>query len=277
MRNIYLPQRVKISKIEQFSSNVKFFRFKKINGKFPFSKNNLVFIPGQFLLVGVWGYGEAPFGIASSPYENSFLDVVIRDTGGKVTSAIHRLKVGEEITIRGPYGNGFPLSFLEGKDVLMVTGGCGIPPIASLSEYIIKNRERFNKVYLLYGSRTPFDILMEDKLKEWGRKIEVILTIDKPHPKWKGYVGFVCDLIQNIKVDPKNTVATMCGPGPMVAAIEKVLHPLGIPDRRIFVSEERRMHCGVGKCQHCTTGEKYVCLDGPVFNLDEVDKNWDQF
>ncbi len=271
-----MPQRVKIAKIEQFSSNVKLFRFKKISGKFPFSKNKLAFIPSQFLLVGVWGYGEAPFGIASSPYENSYMDIVIRDTGGKVTSAIHRLRVGEEITIRGPYGNGFPLSFLEGKDVIMATGGCGIPPIASLAEYICQNRKKFGQVYLLYGARTPDDILMKNKFEEWKKKIQVILTIDKPSPKWNGCVGFVCDLIAGIKVNSKNAVAAMCGPGPMVGTIEKVLNPLGIPDRRIFVSEERRMHCGVGKCQHCTTGEKYVCLDGPVFNLDQIDKNWDQ-
>jgi len=229
-------------------------------------------------MVGIWGYGEAPFGIASSPYEKSYMDVIVRNTGGKVTPALHRLKKGAKITIRGPYGNGFPLSFIEGKDVIMITGGCGIPPIASLTEYIIKNRKKFGQVYLLYGSRTPDDILMKNRLKEWEKNIKVILTIDKPYPGWKGCTGFVCDLIQPvIKISPANAVATMCGPGPMVGAVEKVLRPLGIPDRRIFVSEERRMHCGVGKCQHCTTGEKYVCLDGPVFNLDQIDKNWDNF
>lgn len=275
MRNIYLPQKVKIIKIEKLSSNVKLFRLKKIKGEFPFSKNKLTFVPGQFLLVGIWGYGEAPFGIASPPYEKSYMEVVIRNTGGKVTSAIHRLKENNEITIRGPYGNGFPLSFFEGKDVVMMTGGCGIPPIASLAEYIIKNRDKFSQVYLLYGARDQEDLLMKDRLKRWEKKIKIILTIDKPEPAWKGCVGFVCDLIQGIKVNPQNAVAATCGPGPMVSAIERVLKPLGIPDRRIFVSEERRMHCGAGKCQHCVTGEKYVCLDGPVFNYDEIDKNWD--
>ncbi|PIQ92805.1 MAG: oxidoreductase [Parcubacteria group bacterium CG11_big_fil_rev_8_21_14_0_20_39_14] len=276
VKNIYLPQKVKIAKIKKLSYDVKLFRFKKPRGVFPVNKNKLAFIPGQFVLAGLWGYGEAPFGIASSPYENSFIDIVVRNTGGRVTSALHNLKKGAEITLRGPYGNGFPLSFLEGKDVIMISGGCGIPPIASLTEYIIKNRKKFGNVYLLYGVRTPKDILIKGKMKEWEKYIRIILTIDKPYPGWKGCTGFVCNLIQPaIKVSPGNAVAAMCGPGPMTDATEKVLRPLGIADRRIFVSEERRMQCGVGKCQHCTTGEKYVCLDGPVFNYDEIDKNWD--
>jgi len=275
MKNIYLPQKIKISKIEKLSSNTSLFRLRKVDGNFSLKKNGLIFVPGQFILAGVWGYGEAPFGVASSPYEKSYIDIVVRNTGGKVTKALHSQRERSEITLRGPFGNGFPLTFFEGKDVVMISGGCGIPPIASLAEYIIKNRKKFGKVYFLYGARTPKDILMKGQMKKWERSIELILTIDSPSSLWNGHVGFISDLIPRIKINPANTIVAMCGPGPMVGSIEKVFRPLGVADRRVFVSEERKMHCGIGKCQHCTCGEKYVCLDGPVFNLDQIDKNWD--
>ncbi len=265
MDNIYQPEQVRVLDIKQLSPTVKLFRLKK----------SVNFIPAQFVLVGVWGYGEAPFGCASSPYEKSHVDIVVRNTGGVVTTALHNLKKGDEVTFRGPFGNGFPLDFFEGRDLVMATGGCGIPPIAALIEYVIENRDKFGNVYLLYGAKNPEEILMKDKIKEWEEKISIILTIDQPHPKWKGHVGFVTDIVSEIDIDPKQAVATMCGPGPMVDALEKILKPLGISDRRIFVSMERKMQCGVGRCQHCTTGDKYVCTDGPVFNIDEVDKNWD--
>lgn len=274
MKNIYLPEQVKIIDLETLSHDVKLFRLKPKN-KFPVNKEKISFIPGQFVLAGVWGFGEAPFGAASSPYERKYIDIVVRNTGGRVTAALHRLKKGDEITLRGPYGNGFPLKFFEGKDVVMATGGCGIPPIAALTEYIIKNRAKFGRVYLLYGARTPKDILMKKTIKKWEKHITPIITVDKPYHGWTGPVGFVTDLVSKIQINPGKSVATMCGPGPMTNALEKIFKPLGIADRRIFVSDERKMQCGVGKCQHCTTGDKYVCVDGPVFNFDEIQESWD--
>ncbi|MEK7574198.1 MAG: FAD/NAD(P)-binding protein [Patescibacteria group bacterium] len=265
MKNLYQPQSVKIEKIEALSPSVRLLRLKK----------RLNFVPGQFVLAGLWGYGEAPFGPASSPYQKQYFDLIIRK-GGTISSAFHSLKKGDEITIRGPYGNGFPLDFFKGKDVVMVSGGCGIPPIASLIEYFIKNRKNFGRLYLAYGAITPDDILIKNRVSRWQKfGVEVILTVDNPTPGWRGHTGFVTELMGEIKVNPLDAVAVMCGPGPMAAAMEKKLKPLGFTDRRIFVSEERKMQCGIGKCQHCATGEKYVCLDGPVFNYDEIDKNWD--
>lgn len=272
MKNLYLPQKIKIVKIETQSQDVKLFRLK---GKFPKNKDGFIFNPGQFMLAGIWGYGEAPFGPASSPENASYIDLLIRNIGGVVTNAFHNLKEGAEATLRGPYGNGFPLDFFEKKDLVLVTGGCGIPPIASLIEYITRHRNKFGKVYLIYGAKTPQDLLMKDRIAEWEKQIKVILTIDKPHPDWKGRTGFVSEFVKEIEVDANNACAAMCGPGPMMNALEKLLRPLGISDRRIFANMERRMQCGIGKCQHCATGEKYVCLDGPVFHFDEIDKNWD--
>ncbi len=281
MENIYLPQKVKIVKIEDLSPTVRLFRFVPTQrsgfkkGKFEKGENGLVFTPGQFVLVGKIGYGEAPFGPLSSPFESEYMEIGVRKAG-TVTNFLHSLKEGEEIDFRGPYGNGFPLDFFEGKDVVMVTGGCGLPPIASLIEYIIKKRNAFGNVYLIYGARNPEEILLKKRLDKWVEEgIKVITTIDKPFSGWDGNVGYVSDMIKEIKVDEANAVAAMCGPGPMMDALEKILRPLGISDRRIFVSMERKMQCGVGKCQHCATGGKYVCKDGPVFNYDEIEKNWD--
>ncbi len=274
MKNIYEPTIVKITKIEKLSPTVKLFRLVPAGG-FKKNENGLIFKPGQFVLVGNIGYGEAPFGPLSSPYEDKYIEIAVRETG-IVTNYLHSLKEGAEITSRGPYGNGFPLDFMEGKDIVCATGGCGIPPIAALVEYIIANREKFGKVYLLYGAKNPEELLMRDKIEKWEKEgVKSVLTIDKPAPGWGGHVGFVTDLVKELEINEANAVATMCGPGPMTGALEKVLRPLGIPDRRIFVSMERKMQCGVGKCQHCTTGSKYVCLDGPVFNYDEIDMNVD--
>ena len=273
MENLYKPFKVKIAKIEKHSSKVKLFRLEK-DDLFKKNKNKLVFEPGQFILVSHFGYGEAPFGIASSPYQDSFIEIVVRRVG-TLTKSLHKLKSGDEIFMRGPYGNGFPLDFMSGKDVVMVTGGCGIPPIAALIEYIVSNKNKFGRVYLIYGAKTPDDLLMRDNLKRWGKDIKILLTVDKPDKNWKGYKGMVSELIDEIKIDAKDAVVAMCGPGPMMEALEKILRPLGISDRRIFVNMERKMQCGIGKCQHCVTGDKYVCQDGPVFNFDEIDKNWD--
>jgi len=274
MKNLYKPNKVKIVKTEKLSNNVKLFRLKKEKGEFLKNEDGLVFVPGQFVLISLFGYGEAPFGIASSPYEASYVDLIIR-RAGVLTEALHQLKNNDELFLRGPYGNGFPLDFIEGKDMVMVTGGCGIPPIASLIEYIIINRDKFNRAYLVYGARTPTDLLMKNKLEEWEKNIKIVLTVDKPDKEWKGCVGMVSGCIDAIKIDAINAVAIMCGPGPMMDALEKILRPLGISDRRIFVNMERKMQCGIGKCQHCVTGDKYVCMDGPVFNFDEIDKSWD--
>ena len=275
MKNIYDPIPVKVKEVKKYSGDVKLLRLKRKDGKkFPVGTDKMVFTPGQFVLAGVWGYGESPFGPASTPSNASYIDIVVRRVG-QVTTALHSKKVGDEITLRGPYGNGYPIKFFEGKDIVLITGGCGIPPIASLIEHISANRKKFGMVHLLYGALTPNDLLMRDRMKEWKKNINVVLTVDKPVCNWDGKTGRVTECLMHLKVNPQNTVAAMCGPGPMVDAIENLLNPMGISDRKIFVSMERKMQCGVGHCQHCVTGDKYACTDGPVFHLDQIDKNWD--
>ncbi len=275
MKNIYEPVTAEIVKVERQSKDVLLFRLRS-KGGVPFGtpKRGMHFTPGQFMLAGVWGYGEAPFGIASDPYETEYIELVVRRVGD-VTGAMHLLEKGDTMTLRGPYGNGYPLEFFKGSDVILITGGSGIPPIASLIRYIIHNRKDFGMVHLVYGAKTSAGLLMKREISKWKRKIDVTLTVDGPECDWKGKCGFVSDCLTDIKVNPANTVVAMCGPGPMVDSIEQLVNPMGISDRKIFISMERRMQCGVGRCQHCVTGRKYVCTDGPVFNLDEIDRNWD--
>jgi NAD(P)H-flavin reductase len=273
MENALLPKKANLATIEELSPDVKLLRVQSPNGKFS-NQNGLTFTPGQFMLLGAWGYGESPFGPSSSPYETSFIDFGVRNVG-VVTKHLHELEAGDAVTLRGPFGNGYPLSLMDGKDIVMVTGGCGIPPIASLIEYLIKNREKFGKIYLIYGAATPDNLLFRDNYPRWKKVIEIILTVDKPIPGWKGCTGFVNTHLDKVKVTPDNTIVAACGPSPMTAALAKSLDSMGIPKRHFFVSEERRMSCGVGRCQHCTCGNKYVCLDGPVFSYDQVEGVWD--
>lgn len=284
MKNIYKPITIRVERITRQTEDTSMIRLKRADGR-DFTKitapdgaknkTGLSFIPGQFVMAGLWGYGEAPFGVASSPYERSYMDIIVRGVGN-VTNKLIALKKNDTATLRGPYGNGYPLGFFPGMDLLFITGGSGIPPIASLIEYVIANRKSFGRVSLLYGAATPEGLLMESQRKHWKKSIEIELSVDRATPGWReGCVGPISICLKSIKIDRTNTAVAMCGPGPMVDAIEHLLNTTGIPDRRIFISMERKMQCGVGKCQHCVTGEKYVCTDGPVFNLDEVDRNWD--
>ena len=274
MKNLYLPVTAKVIRIEELSADIKLIRFRMIKGSFPKNRDGLTFTPGQFMMAGLWGYGEAPFAVLSSSSEDHFMEILVSRVG-MVTDALHKLRVGAELTVRGPYGNGFPIGFFEDKDIVMVSGGCGIPPIASLVEHIISSRNRFGRVYLLYGATTPQDILLKDRLDIWSANIHILLNVSHPTPEWKGHVGIITAMIKEIEINPLNSVAAMCGPGTMMTALERIIRPLGIADRRIYVSLERKMQCGIGKCQHCTKGDTYVCLDGPVYNFDEIDKTWD--
>jgi sulfhydrogenase subunit gamma (sulfur reductase) len=276
MDSLLQPQKLKITKIEQHSPTVKLFRLEP-KGFLNLAKdeNGMVFAPGQFVLVGAIGYGESAFGPLSSPYEDRYIEILVRNVG-LVTNFLHSLKEGDEVTLRGPFGNGFPLEYSMGKSIVLATGGCGIPPIGAFIEFIIKNKENYGDIYLLYGAKSPEEILIKDRMEEWKKGgINVLVTIDKPAQGWKGPVGFLPALLGEVIINPKNTIVAMCGPWPMVTSLEKPLREMGLSDRNIFVNMERNMQCGIGKCQHCTCGKKYVCTDGPVFNLDEVDKNWD--
>jgi len=228
--------------------------------------------PGQFMQVSVMGVGECPISICTSPTRPERLGLCIRRVG-EVTAAIHKLRAGDVLGLRGPYGRGFDVNALHGSNLLIVAGGCALAPARSLIQYVLDRRERFDEFHVLYGARSPAEILFSDEVAEWqrSRQIACHVTVDHPDASWSGAVGVVTRLFEQLPaLDPAATTAVVIGPPVMFRfAVAEVLK-LGVAPPRIFCSLERRMKCGVGKCGHCQVNQVYVCQDGPVFTYDEL-------
>ncbi len=261
--NIYLPHLASLLKVRDLGAKEKVFDFRFIDGK------ALGHIPGQFVEVSVAGIGESPISISSSPTRGPVFQLAIRNVGS-VTNAIHNLKEGEVLGIRGPFGNGFPLERLLGKDILLIAGGIGLFPLRSLIQYVLDKREQHGRIILLLGSRSPAERMFVDDLQAWSRTpgVEYYETVDKGDENWKGNVGVITTLIPKVRVDVKNTVAVVVGPPVMYRFVINELKKLGLADEDIVLSLERRMKCGVGKCGHCQINGVYVCQEGPVFTLE---------
>lgn len=260
--NIYIPLNGRIDDIIQLTADVRLFRVK--------TEIPLNYKPGQFFMVSVWGAGEVPISVASMPEKNGTLELCIRKTGA-VTTAIHSLEKGQSIGLRGPYGNGFPLDISKGRDVIVVAGGIGIAPLRPLIRMFIENNDDIGQVTLLYGSRTPDDIIFRDETESWAENgVKVVLTVDKGNDSWNGNIGLVTGLWPEVRTDFKKAVAYICGPDVMIKAAMRDLFFLGMPDEMIITTLESHMKCGVGKCGHCYAGPKYICIDGPVFSYKEI-------
>ncbi len=229
--------------------------------------------PGQFVQVSLFGVGEAPISLCSSPTLQGAFELCVRKAG-RVTSALHRLKVGAEVGIRGPYGVGFPVVPLEGNDVLLVAGGLGLAPLRSLIHYLIVNRRDFGRIDILLGCRDPESMLFCAELAEWRRRIDLNFncSVDRAAPEWQGNIGLITRLIPGVSLDPLKTIAIACGPPVMYRFVVDELLKKGIPESHIYLSLERHMKCGVGKCGHCQIDNIYCCQDGPVFNYRWVKK-----
>lgn len=260
--NVYMPLSGKIEEIKQLTSDVRLFKVK--------TDVPVDYIPGQFFMVSVWSAGEVPISVASLPEKNGLMELCIRKIG-VVTSTIHSLDTGQTIGLRGPYGKGFPIGISKGRDVVLVAGGIGIAPLRPLMQQFIKNYHEVGKVTLLYGSRTPDEIIFQDEVEEWAKNgITVVLTVDRGNDNWNGNVGLVTSLWPEVHTNFKKAVAYICGPDVMIKAAMRDLFFLGMPDERIITTLEAHMKCGVGKCGHCYAGPKYICTDGPVFSYKEI-------
>ncbi|HEX54791.1 MAG: hydrogenase [Candidatus Altiarchaeales archaeon] len=270
--NIYIPNLAEIKGIRRETPDVKTFQISFVDKRL---RNNFHHIPGQFLEISLFGFGEIPISISSSPSRRE-LEVSVKNVG-YVTSVLHEAEVGDIIGIRGPYGNGFPVDELRGRDILFIGGGIGLAPLRSLINFIFDNRGDFGKVYLLYGARTPEDIVFKDDIEVWKgeNNSEIHLTVDHADEEWKGNVGVVPTLLEKISPKIKNTIAIICGPPIMIKFTVKALLERKFGDEQIIFTLERMMKCGVGKCGHCNIGEKYVCIDGPVFRYSELRGNPD--
>ena len=223
--------------------------------------------PGQFVMVSLPGTGEAPISISSSPTRAGILDLCVR-RAGRVTHALYRMKTNDVVGLRGPYGNGFPVTDIAGHDLLLAAGGLGMAPLRSLLWYGLDNRDRFGAITLMYGARTPADMLFRDELVSLVDRndLNCLLTVDSdPAGGWKHHVGLLPALFEHARIDPATTYAAVCGPPVVYKFILRRLLALGFRKDRILMSLERRMKCGVGKCGHCSIGYKYTCLNGPIF------------
>jgi anaerobic sulfite reductase subunit B len=229
--------------------------------------------PGQFVEVSVMGIGECPISVCS--YSKNYIELLIRNVGN-VTGKLALLKKGNSILIRGPYGHGYPMKDMVGKDIVIIAGGTGTAPPRSVIEYIEKNREKFHQVTIFMGFRDPTEVLFKDDIEKWSKQFNVTLCVDKcEDPSYSGQVGFVTDIFAKTDLSNENTAVIVCGPPIMMKiAIEKLKNN-NFDDNQIFLSFERHMKCGVGKCGHCNVAGKYMCKDGPVFAYDTAKHFYD--
>jgi NAD(P)H-flavin reductase len=230
-----------------------------------------VFKPGQFNMIYVYGVGEIPISISGSPGRRDLLVHTTRAVG-TVTRAMSALKVGDMLGVRGPFGTAWPVEEVRGKDIVIVAGGIGLAPLRPAMYRILAAREHYGRVVLLYGARTPGDVLYRRQLKQWRAEfdLDVFVTVDRATGSWRGSVGLVTQLIGRAPFDPLNTVAMVCGPEVMMRFTTMELEKRGVSRSRMFVSLERNMKCAIGLCGHCQFGSVFVCKDGPVFRYDQV-------
>jgi len=229
--------------------------------------------PGQFVEVSIFGFGEAPISICSSPTKSPHFELTVRKTG-KLTDKMHELEAGSQLGIRGPFGNGFDVDAFKGRDILFVCGGIGLAPLKSLIDYTIDKRSDFGRLIILYGTKSPAEIMFRKDLDIWEsmEDVEFSMTVDREDRNWKGNVGVITTLIPPLELNVENTIAAIVGPPVMYKYVIMSLKGKRLPDENIYMSLERRMKCGVGKCGHCQINDKYVCQDGPVFHYPEVKK-----
>jgi len=261
----YIVQKARVLQTKKLTAQEKFFEIALKDG------SSLDHEPGQFIMVSLLGIGEVPISICSSPARRDSFDLCVRAVG-KVTRSLHKLKTGDEIDIRGPYGKGFPIGLLEGHDILIIAGGLGIAPLRSLITYVLDNRRDFGKVHILFGCKEPKEMLFSDELEEWNKRTDLhyACTVDRADPEWAGNVGVITTLIPGVDIDPLKTFAAVVGPPIMYNFVIKELLSKGIPESQILLSFERNMKCGNGKCGRCQIQNLYVCQDGPVFHYKRI-------
>jgi sulfite reductase subunit B len=263
MNNIYIPQEATIEDIIVETPTIKTFVLRP--------KAEFLFRTGQFIELTLPGVGEAPFTPSSDPNLKDKIDVTIMNAG-RVTQTLHNTPKNTAVGIRGPYGKGYPLDKFEGKDILIVGGGVGLAPLRSLLFSLFANINRYNKVILRYGARTPHDIVYKELIPQWSKikKVNVMVTVDVGNPSWKGHVGLVTTVLKDLPLDLKKAMAIVCGPPIMMKFVNLKLLDLGFSPQDIYLSMEKNMSCGLGKCGHCRMGKYYTCKDGPVFTYEEL-------
>ena len=263
MENPYKPVEAEIINIVDETPSIKTFVLKP--------KRGMPFKAGQFMQLTVPGIGEAPFTPSSSPYVEDTVEFTVMKVGS-VTGLLHGMKQEDIVGLRGPYGVPYPLEKFYGKDIFVVGGGVGLAPLRSFLLALFHDIDKFRKISVKYGARTPNDIVYKDQIKQWKvkEKTEVELTVDVGGPSWKGKVGLITTILDKPNVEIKNAIAVVCGPPIMMKFVTKKLLDLRFAGSDIYLSMEKNMSCGIGKCFHCNIGKYFVCKDGPVFTWETI-------
>lgn len=277
MEKILTPALCKVEAVVDETPDVKTFRLRFVEEKYA---ENFQWKPGQFIEFSLFGHGECTFCIASSPTRKGTFECSIKKAG-QITSDIHELvEEGSEVGIRGPYGNNFPLEDIKGKNLLFIGGGIGMAPVRSLIQYVLDNRKDYKDINILYGSRSPADLVYKSELEEWKNNpdIKLTLTVDRGDDEWKGNVGVVPKILEEVvKPTIENTKVITCGPPIMIKFTVQSLLKLGFAPKDIITTLEMKMQCGLGKCGRCNIGHTYVCKDGPVFTYEQLQDLPDEF
>jgi NAD(P)H-flavin reductase len=235
------------------------------------SAQGLAFLPGQFTMLYLFGVGDVPISISGDAAKPMSLVHTIRAVGG-VTRPLQKLKRGAVLGVRGPFGTSWPIADARGRDILIIAGGIGLAPLRPLIYHVLRRRQDYGHVHLVYGTRSPADILFRQELERWGGRfdMDVSVTVDHGTLDWYGDVGVVTTLLEKTRCEPNNSVAFACGPEIMMRFTVRGLNKLGMSDEQIYVSMERNMQCAVGLCGHCQYGPLFICKDGPVFRFDKI-------
>ncbi len=271
MKNIFRPIEATLEDVIVETSNIKTFVLRP--------KEDFSFKTGQFIELTLPGLGEAPFTPSSDPNIKEKIDVTIMKAG-RVTSLLHSSQKNISLGIRGPYGKGYPLEKFHGRDVFIVGGGVGLAPLRSLLFSLFAAIDKYNKVVLRYGARSPQDIIYKEQMPVWSKikNVDIVTTVDIGDAAWKGNVGLITTILKDLPLDLKKAIAIVCGPPIMMKFVTLKLLDLGFKPQDIYLSMEKNMSCGLGKCGHCRLGSFYICKDGPVFTyeqLKDVHDIWD--
>ncbi len=261
--NPYRPIEAEVLEVIPETPTIKTFRFRP--------KEEIVFSTGQFIELTIPGVGEAPFTPSSRPSVKDQMEVTIMKVG-RVTEEIHKLKPGDIVGLRGPFGQGYPLDDFKGKEILVVAGGCGFAPLRSLMYALFERSAEFKKLFFRGGCKSPQELVYRSETDQWAKRedLDLKLTVDKGDNSWRGPVGVVTTILDDVKMDFKTGIAVVCGPPIMMKFAAKKVLAMGFPEENIYLSMEKNMSCGIGKCGHCRLGTYYGCKDGPVFTYNKI-------
>ncbi len=263
IENPYRPIKAEITEVISETPTIKTIRVEP--------KEPIIFETGQFIELTIPGIGEAPFTPSSRPAIKDIMEITVMSVG-KVTEKVHELKKGDIVGVRGPFGTGYPIDKFKGKEILVVGGGCGFAPLRSLMYEFFDRSGEFKKLFFRGGCKTPQELLYRSEIDDWAKRkdLDIKLTVDKGDSEWKENVGVVTTILDGVEMDYESGIAIVCGPPIMMKFSIKKLLDMGFKEENIYLSMEKNMSCGIGKCGHCRIGTYYVCKDGPVFTYDKI-------